>query len=719
MKSYKTEDLRNITVIGHAGSGKTILTEAMLYLGGIIKRKGEIESKNTISDYREIEHHQENSVLSTVLYSEINDKKINVIDTPGSYDFIGGAITSLQIADAAVMTVNAQNSVEVGTEIMWRQTNYHNKPVVFVINQLDHEKANYEKTLEDLKNAFGSHVVELQYPVNTGTEFNAVIDLVWMKMLRWKDQEDQPEVVDIPEDEKEKAERLHNELIEAAAENDDELMELFFEQETLNEQQMYDGIKKGLMDRGMFPIFCMSAKNNMGVKRLMEFITNAVPSPDALEAPKDENSNEIKPDPKGPVALFVFKSSFETHLGEISFFKVMSGTVKEGMDLINANNSTKERLSQIYAVAGKNRTKVEELHAGDIGATVKLKVSKTNHTLRSKEADIQFPPMELPEPKHRSAIRAKSEADDEKLGESLQKIHEEDPTLITEYSKELKQLLLYGQGEYHLQSIQWLLSNVYGVETEFIKPKIPYRETITKGAFSEYRHKKQSGGAGQFGEVHLFIDEYDPDKEDPSEVKANGRSVKISIRDKQEHDLSWGGKLVFYNCIVGGVIDNKFMPAILKGIMENMEEGPLTGSYARDIRVFIFDGKMHEVDSNEVSFKIAGSKAFADAFKKAGPKIMEPIYNVEVLTPSDAMGDVMSDLQGRRAMIAGMQSEKGFEKIKAKVPLAEMHKYSTALSSLTNGRAMYTMAFAEYQQVPPDLQDKLLREYEASKEEEK
>lgn len=718
MKVYKTEDLRNIAIVGNAGSGKTILSEAMLYLGGVIKRKGDIESKNTVSDYREVEHHQENSVLSTVLYSEIKDKKINVIDTPGSYDFVGGAISALHIADTAVMMINAQNGVEVGTEMLWRQVNNHHKPVIFTINQLDHEKANFEKTMEDLKNAFGSHVVQLQYPVNTGTEFNAVIDIILMKMLKWKDEEDNPEVLDIPDDEKDRAEQLHNELIEAAAENDDELMELFFDQGTLDEEQMRSGIKKGIIDRGMFPVFCMSAKHNMGVKRMMEFIANAAPSPADVAAPQDENGNEVAPDPNGPTSLFVFKNSFETHLGEVSFFKVMSGSVKEGMDLINVNNSTKERLSQIYAVAGKNRTKLDELLAGDIGATVKLKVTKTNHTLNEKDSDFKYPNLQFPEPKHRTAIRVKNEADDEKLGESLQKIHEEDPTVLIEYSKELKQLILHGQGEYHLQSVQWLLSNVYGVDTEFIKPKIPYRETITKGAFADYRHKKQSGGAGQFGEVHMFIDEYRPDKENPAEAKANGKTVKLSIRDKEEHDLPWGGKLVFHNCIVGGVIDTKFMPAILKGIMENMEEGPLTGSYARDIRVFVYDGKMHPVDSNEVSFKIAGSKAFSTAFKNAGPKIMEPIYDVEVLTPSESMGDVMSDLQGRRAMIAGMNSEKGFEKIKAKAPLSEMHKYSTALSSLTNGRAMYTMQFAEYQQVPPDVQEKLLSDYEASKENE-
>lgn len=717
MKVYETKDIRNLSLLGNAGLGKTTLAEAMLFEGGVINRRGDVGQKNTVSDYHEIEHDRECSVFSTVLYTEWLGKKLNIIDTPGADDFIGGVISALNVTDTGLLLINAQHGVETGTGIIWRHAERLKKPVVLAINQLDHDKANFEKCIEDAKQSFGNKVTIIQYPVNQGLEFNAVIDVLLMKMYKWGPEGGKPEISDVPESEMEKATELHNQLVEAAAENDEGLMEIFFEKESLSEDEMRAGIKAGIINRGLFPVFCLSAKKNMGVRRLMEFLGNVVPSPDQMPAPLNSDGKEVKCDASGKTSLFVFKNSVEQHLGEVLFFKVLSGSVAEGMDLINSNKQAKERLSQLYAVAGKNREKVTKFIAGDIGATVKLKESKTNHTINEKGEDWKMPAMKFPDPKFRTAIKAVNESDDEKLGEVLHRMSEEDPTVIMEYSKELKQLILHGQGEFHLNTVKWHLDNIHKIETTFIAPKIPYRETITKSAKADFRHKKQSGGSGQFGEVHLVIEPHDDEKPDTTKFKFPGTELAVQIRGKEEVPLKWGGKLVFYNCIVGGVIDARFMPAILKGIMEKMENGPLTGSYARGIRVYVYDGKMHPVDSNEISFKLAGAKAFSAAFKNAGPKIMEPIYNVEVLTPSDCMGDVMSDLQGRRAIIEGMSSEKGFEKLNAKVPLAEMGKYSTALSSISSGRATFTMSFSEYSAVPGDVQDALLKAYEAEEEE--
>ncbi len=718
MKVYKSEEIKNISLLGNSGAGKTTLAEAMLYEGGVIKRRGTIEGKNTVSDYFPVENDYEYSVFSTVLYTEWQGKKLNFIDCPGSDDFIGGAVTSLNVTDTALMVVNAQDGVEVGTSNMFRYTEQYKKPVIFVLNQLDHEKADFDKNMDSLKENFGSKVVVIQYPISTGPGFNALVDVLKMKLYQWGPDGGVPEILDIPADQKEKAEELHNILVEAAAENDEALMELYFEEGSLNEDQMREGIKKGLIHRDLFPVFCVAAKKDMGVRRMMEFLGNVVPLVSEMGKPKTMKGQEIAVDPNGVTSLFVFKTSIEPHIGEVSYFKVMSGIVKEGDDLINTNRSSKERISQIYCVAGQNRTKVTELHAGDLGATVKLKETKTNHTLNAKGADYQFESIHYPDPKYRIAVKPENESDDEKLGEVLNRMHEEDPTIIVEYSKELKQVILHGQGEFHIKTLKWRIEKNDKIPISFLVPKIPYRETITKTAIADYRHKKQSGGSGQFGEVHLIIEPYYEGMPDPKSLTFAGKEIKLNVRSTDEIKLEWGGKLVFVNCIVGGAIDARFLPAILKGVMERMETGPLTGSYARDIRVCVYDGKMHPVDSNEISFKLAGRHAFSTAFKNAGPMILEPIYDVSVWTPGDRMGDVMSDLQGRRALIMGMESEKGFEKIIAKVPLKEMHAYSTSLSSISGGRARYTMKFANYEKVPMDVQNVLLKEYEESLEEE-
>lgn len=718
MKTYSTDHVRNIALIGNSGSGKTTLAEAMLFNGGVIERRGSVEARNTVSDYKPIEQENRNSVFSTVLYTEFRDKKINIIDTPGLDDFSGGVISSMYAADTAMLVINVQNGVEVGTEIHFRHAAKFSKPLIIVVNGLDHEKANFEKTVEMLHERFGSNVTLAQFPVNEGTGFSTVIDVIAMKMLRYGKDGGKAEVLDIPAEHEAKAGELHAALTEKVAESDESLMELFFANDKLTEQEIGRGLSEGLLKRGIFPVFCVSSKGNIGVDRLLDFVTVSAPAPADMPAPKNSKGAEVKCNAAGPASVFVFKTTLEEHIGEINYFRVMSGKIAENLDVINTSNGTKERLSQIFVCAGKNRTRVPEISAGDIGGFVKLKNTKTNHTLNAPGNDWTYENMRFPEPKYRAAIKPLSESDEEKMGEALNRMHQEDPTIIVEYSKELKQIIIHGQGEYHLNILKWHLDNIFKIETQYIAPKIPYRETITKAAQADYRHKKQSGGAGQFGEVHMIIEPFEEGSEAKSMMKIAGKEIKLANRDKEEIDLPWGGKLVYMNCIVGGSIDARFMPAILKGIMEKMEVGPLTGSYARDIRVYVYDGKMHPVDSNEISFRLAGRNAFSTAFKNAGPKILEPVYEVEIMVPSDRMGDVISDLQGRRGMVLGMASEKGFEVIKARVPLAEMNKYSTALSSLTGGRAMFTMKFSEYSQVPGEVQDAVIKAYAGEEEEE-
>ncbi|MDF1575623.1 MAG: elongation factor G [Bacteroidales bacterium] len=716
MKTYSTDQIKNIALLGNAGAGKTTLVEAMLFEGGVIDRRGDVDHKNTVSDFHQIEQDNQTSMYSSVMYTEYNGKKINILDVPGADDFVGGTVSSLHVADTGVILINAQNGIEVGTEIHSRWLEKFNKPAVVVVNKCDHDHANFDKAFESIKDSLGANVVLAQYPVNAGPDFDSIVDIILFKLFKYPKEGGKPEVIDIPDSEMERAEELRNELIEKAAENDEALMELFFENDGLTEDEMRSGITAGVIARGMFPVFCMSAKRNMGVGRFMEFLTNVAPSTNEMGTFTTTDGTEVKCDAGGPTSIFVFKTAVESHIGEINFFKVVSGTVKEGDDLTNNTTRNKERLSQIFASQGKNREKVASMSAGDIGCTVKMKNTKTNHTLSSPNVSYVFDKIPFPEPKFRTAIKTLTEGDEEKLGEALTRINQEDPTVRIEYSKELKQIILSGQGEYHLNIVKWQLDNLFKVSTEFVAPRIPYRETITKAAQSDYRHKKQSGGSGQFGEVHMIIEPYTEGSEPKPMFKLNGKEYKMANRGVDTHQLSWGGKLEFVNCIVGGSIDARFLPAILKGIMEKLDEGPLTGSYARDIRVYVYDGKMHPVDSNEISFMLAGRNAFSKAFKEAGPKIMEPVYEVEVLVPSDYMGDVMSDLQGRRAIVQGMASEKGFEKITAKVPLAEMNKYSTALSSLTSGRAMYSMKFDEYAQVPGEIQDELLKAYAAEQD---
>ena len=711
MKIYKTNEIKNISLLGGKGSGKTTLAEAMLFECEVIKRRGTIDAGNTVCDYFPVEKEYGSSVFSTVFYAEFMGKKLNVIDCPGADDFVGNAITALNVTDAGVIVVNAQYGVEVGTQNIYRTATSLHKPIIFALNKMDCENVDFENVIEQMKDIFGKKVVPVQYPLATGEGFNSIIDVLLMKKLTWGANGGKPTVEDIPADELDKATEYHHALVEAAAENDEALMEKFFETEQLSEDELRQGLRQGLITSSVYPVVCMSAAKDMGVRRLMEFLGNVVPFVDDMPAPENTEGKEVKPDPNGPVSIFVFKTTVEPHIGEVSYFKVMSGTLKVGMDLDNVTRGSKERIAQIYCVCGQIKTQVDELQAGDIGATVKLKDVRTGNTLNEKGCDYEFDFIKYPAPKYQRAVRPANESDAEKLNVILTRMHEEDPTWLVEQSRELKQTIVSGQGEFHLRTLKWRVENNDKLQIVFEEPKIPYRETITKAARADYRHKKQSGGSGQFGEVHLIIEPYSDDMPAPDTYRFGNQEFKMSVRDTQEIPMQWGGKLVVCNCIVGGAIDARFIPAIVKGLMDRMEQGPLTGSYARDVRVCIYDGKMHPVDSNEISFRLAGRNAFSEAFRQANPKVLEPVYDVEVLVPGDVMGDVMSDLQGRRAIIMGMNSENGFEKISAKVPLKEMSSYSTALSSITGGRSSFTMKFASYELVPADVQEKLLKEY--------
>ena len=700
MKIYDEKHIKNVAFVGAHNSGKTTLAETMLFEAGLINRRGTVEDKNTVADYHDIEHERQTSIFATPLHTEWRNYKINIIDTPGLDDFIGEIASTMRVADSLVTVVNAQNGVEIGTEIIWQYINKFSRPTLFVVNQIDHPQANYDQSYQSIVDLVGNNAVKIQYPI-TLDGAQCIVDVLKMKVYKFKPEGGKPEKLEIPEDQKEMADYLHNELIEKAAENDEELMELFFDKGSLNEDEMRKGIQKGMLNHELFPVFCVSALNDMGSGRLMGFIDNVAPAASNLKPEQSLEGNEIYCKSTEPTSLFIFKTFHEPNLGQITFFKVKSGEIKQNDRLKNSRNGEIESLNQLFIMDGKKRHAVEKLSAGDIGATLKLKNSETNDTLRDPNTEITIKPIIFPEPRIRKAVEAEDKKDEERLHEILRKIHAQDPTIALRYSSEIKQQILSCQGELHLATLKWTLENIYGVKAVFKQPRIAYRETIQRAASQSYKHKKQSGGAGQFGEVHLKIEPWHPDMEEPS---------GFNLRGKEEVELKWGGKLIFYNCITGGVIDTRYLPAILKGILEVMEEGPLTGSYARDIRVMIYDGKMHTVDSNDISFKIAGAHAFKAAFLDAKPKLLEPIQDLEVKVPEELMGNVMTDLQSRRAIIMGMESDGKHQIIKSKVPEAEMYKYSTSLRSLTQGRASFKTKFASFEPVPQNLQSELIKE---------
>lgn len=698
MKVYDEKHIKNVAFVGAHNSGKTTLAETMLFEAGLLNRRGAVEDQNTVADYHEIEHEREASVFATPLHTEWRNYKINIIDTPGLDDFIGEIASTMRVADSMVTVINAQHGVEVGTEIIWQYINKFSRPTLFVINQIDHPQANFERSFQSIVELVGHNAVKVQYPlVIDGAQ--CIVDVLKMKMYKFKPEGGKPEKLEIPEDQKELADHLHNELVEKAAENDEELMELYFDKGTLNEDEMRLGIQKGMLNHELFPVFCISALNDMGSGRLMGFIDNVAPAAADLKHEQSLEGNEVKCISTEPTALFVFKTYHEPNLGQVTFFKVKSGEVKQNDRLKNSRTGELENLNQLYIMDGKKRESVDKLTAGDVGATLKLKSTETNDTLRDPSTEITIKPIVFPSARIRKAVSAVNKKDEEKLMEALKRLHSQDPTIDVRYSNEIRQQILFCQGELHLATIDWTLKNIYGIEAHFDQPRIAYRETIQRPATQSYRHKKQSGGAGQFGEVHLKIEPWQEGMEEP---------VGFNIRGKEEIDLKWGGKLVFYNCITGGVIDTRYLPAVLKGILEVMEEGPLTGSYARDIRVMVFDGKMHTVDSNDISFKIAGAHAFKAAFLDAKPKLLEPIQDLEVRVPEELMGNVMTDLQSRRSIIMGMDSDGTHQIIKAKVPEAEMYRYSTSLRSQTQGRATFNTKFASFEPVPSNIQQELV-----------
>lgn len=707
MKVYNTNKVKNVTLLGHPGSGKTTFAECMLFEAGLINRRGTVEDGNTVSDYHELEKERNNSIFSTLMHVDWRGTKINLLDTPGFDDFVGEVISSLRVADTGVMLLNSQNGVEVGTEIIWEYAHEFQTPLVFVVNQVDSEKSNFQQTFDQAKERFGDKVTMVQYPLNQGDGFDSIIDVLKMTMYKFGADGGKPEKLPIPDSERAKADELHNILVETIAENDDTLLELYFDKGELTEEEMTKGLKLSMKNHDIFPVFCCSSTRNMGSGRVMGFINDVAPVTMDMPPAERKSGKTLDCDPDGPAVLFIYKTISEPHLGEMSFFKVYSGTIKSGDDLVNSITGASERMNQLFVMNGKNRDQVTELRAGDIGATVKLKNTHTNSTLHPKGEPFNIASIEFPNPRHRTAVTTSNKSDFEKVAMALNTIKEEDPTLIVEQSKELKQTIIHGQGELHLAMVKWKVENNYKVKIDFIKPKIAYRETITKMAESVYRHKKQSGGAGQFGEVHMRIEPYFEGMPPPA---------NLNVRKTDIHELPWGGKLVFNNCIVGGSIDAKYMNAITKGILEKMENGPLTGSYARDIRASVFDGKMHPVDSNDMAFKMASTNAFKEAFHNSSPVLLEPIYKVDVLVDNNSMGDVMSDLQNRRGIIEGMNPEGHYQKITAKVPLSEMHGYSSTLRSITQGQAKYTMGYDSYQRMPSNIQQQVVTQQSAAAE---
>ena len=702
MPEFDTSHVKNIVLLGHAGSGKTTLAECMLFEAGLINRRGTIDERSTVSDYHELEKERGNSIYSTLLHTKWRGYKINIIDTPGYDDFVGEVIAALRVADTGVLLLNAVAGVEVGADIIWQYTDKFKTPMIFAVNKLDDDNADFDRTVKEAKNHFGNNVVVVQYPVQQGAGFHEIVDVLRMTMYKFRDTGGKPEKCTIPDEEKEKAEILHKELLEAIASNDESLMEKYFDKGELDEDEMKAGLKKAMINHDLFPVFCLSAERNMGSGRLMGFIDNVCPSANEMPSQKTRRGDLLPCDANGPACIFIYKTVTEQHIGELSYFKVYSGTIKSGMELVNETTGVSEKLNQLFIVEGSRRTNTNELVAGDIGATLKLKNTHINNTLHDRGRNIELQPIEFPPPNMTMAIETTHKGEEEKLSVALHQLRDEDPTVIVEFSPELRQTLIHCQGDMHLAVIKWKIEHNFPIEVKFLKPRIPYRETIRKTSEANYRHKKQSGGAGQFGEVFMRIEPFHEGMPDPK---------GLNVRGRDEYPLDWGGKLVYYNCIVGGAIDQRFIPSIMKGVMEKMQEGPLTGSYVRDVRVSVYDGKMHPVDSNDISFKIAGMKAFKQAFQQADPQILEPIYQVEVLCPEDLTGPVIGDLQTRRAIVEGMDAEGHFTRVIAKAPLAEMHDYCSSLRSITQGRAKFKMTFREYAPVPFELQKKLMEEY--------
>jgi elongation factor G len=694
LKNYKTDQLRNIALGAHGGAGKTILGEAMLYNMGQISRIGAIEQGTTTSDYDQDEIERQISINTSMLHGEWNDHKLNIIDTPGYPDFFGEVVGAFRAVESVMIVISATGGIEVGTELIWEQAKSLGLPRFLVVNKLDKENLDYEGVISSLQESFGHQVVSAQFPVNFGPGFNSIVDLIRMKLMKHStDGSGNYTEEAIPDDLREKADDLHLKLIEAVAESDDSLMEKYFEAGELTEEEFRVGLRKAILNHEVYPVFIASASTNVGVRRLNDVVANFAPAPcdvKSIAAFDDKDKEmELSCEITSPASALVFKTISEDHVGELSYLKVFSGAVKAGDDMQNSTQGKSERIGQMFVLNGRNKSSVDRLIAGDIGAVVKLKSTHTGDTLCDKSNFIKFPKIAFPEPKIRTAILPKAKGDEDKISVGLHTLHEEDPTFVSEFDPELKQTIISGQGEMHLGIILKRLHKKYHVEVLEEPPKIPYRETIKGKAEAQGKYKKQSGGRGQYGDCYLRL-----------EKKPRGEGFE------------------FVDAIVGGVIPGKFIPAVEKGVIERMTKGVLAGYPVVDVKVTCFDGSYHNVDSSEMAFKVAASMGFQKAFLSANPVLMEPIYDVTIKVPEEFMGDVMGDVSSRRGKIMGMDSEGKFQIIRSKIPLAELHKYSTSLRSMTSGRGIHTRAFSHYDDVPGDVAEKIIAEAKKEKEEE-
>ncbi len=700
----KTENLRNVVLLGHAGSGKTTFVENMLLETESINRLGNVQQESTVSDYTNIERAKQYSIFTSLMHVHWKDSKINIIDTPGANDLVGEVLSGLKVADLGVMMIHARYGVEVGTEMTVEQVEKLNTPLLFVINHMDDHEANYEKSLQEIQSEFGHKIVPIQYPLNQGDGFIRIVDALQRVVYHFPEGGGRPEKEEIPEDEMEKVNRWHNALVEVAAENDETLMEKYFEAGSLSEAELREGLNMALAHGEFYPVFIASAARNMGSGRIMGFINDIGPSPVDRPAQPLINGDVLKCDPTDSTTLMIYKTISEPNVGNVSYFKIYSGTLSKGDVVINTETGVQENFNHIYVSNGKDREEVPRIIAGDLGATTKLRNSHTNNTLNEKDIDRHIDPIDFPAPRFRMAIVQENTSELDKMAKALQTIQEEDPTLIVEQSAELNQTIMQGQGQLHLDIVGYRLNKSFGVNLQLEPPHIPYRETISRKVDVSYRHKKQSGGSGQFAEVEMRIEPWNESTPLPED---------LSVRKEETEDLSWGGTLKFLWCIVGGNIDNRFSNAIKKGILMKMEEGPLSGSRCQNIQVSVYDGKMHTVDSNDMAFQLAAAHAFRRGFVKAGPVVMEPIHHLEILCRDEAMGEILGDLQSRRAHIIGMGTQGHYQKISARIPLAEMEGYSSTLRSLSQGKAKFKSWPQGYDNVPFEVQRSLVKKHDA------
>ena len=699
MNAYDAKHIRNVALVGHQGSGKTMLAETMLHVSGAINRMGSIEEGSTVSDYHPSEKERGMSVFSSLLHVEWKGHKINIIDTPGYPDFMGEVVTAMKVVDTAVFVMNAAEGVQVGTELAWNYGEATKKPSLFVINHLDKSDADFQSLVTQIKERFGHGATVVQIPCGVGSR--TIIDVLLMKQITFPENGD-PQISEIDEAYRTEAEELHTSLVEDIAENDEELMELYFENGTLSEEEMRQGLHEAMLSRQLFPIFVTSATQRIGTPRLMDFISNVCPSPAEMPPAEIVDGDPLPCDPNASPVAFIYRTMAEQHVGDYSFLRVYSGTLEAGMDLVNAQSNSSERLGQLNVLNGNHREPVNKMTAGDLGALVKLKNTHSNDTLRLRGSNVVIQPIEYPTPRYGTAVRPAREGEEDKLAQGMHQLHEEDPSLIIVHDQHLRQIVLQGQGEMHMQIAQYRLKNRFGIDVDFYKPRVAYRETIQANARSSYRHKKQTGGAGQFADISVMVEPLNGPFEPPTD---------ISVRGEATIETAWGSKVEFIDGIVGGVIDmRRFFGAIQKGVMEATQDGPIAGYPVGDVRVVIYDGGMHSVDSNENAFKTAARMCFRAAFRDASPIMLEPIYDVKVTVPESYVGDVMGDLNTRRGRIQGIEAEGVFQNIIVQVPEAELYRYSTLLRSITQGRGIHSASFSRYEPMPRHVQDKVVEE---------